>query len=467
VANPHDALFRRVFADPIQAGALLRLTLLARIAAAVDWNSLEPQPTARVDAALAAGQPDLVFVARLRAHPARIALVIEHKSYPDPGLVRQLLRETIGLWLASEAAGPSAPLPAVVPLVVHHGAKPWTLPRGTRDLLGIAEPELAAALSAATLALQPAFDDLAARTESELLALPLPPLGRLALLMLQLQHRFGPLPEAAAEALRARSESDLDRIGERLLDARSLEEALRAWPRPPAQNAVAPGGAHPPSAGSGQLAPQPGPREAPARVDRPLGEAERRTDLAQRQAREEVHLDDLHEFRILTPERLERIVDGDDVDAARLEAGERLVERIAPLLPAAPQRPAQPRMVDQHVAHRARRRGEEVAPVPERRQLAAEDPQVGLVDQGGRLQGVRGPLPADLPPRDPVQVRVDPRQQVGLRRGVAGLRPPEQGGDLRRVGSCGLGHRGPILRPRRQPANRAPAGTDRTAECAA
>jgi predicted transposase YdaD len=339
VANPHDALFRRVFADPIQAGALLRLTLPARVAAAVDWSSLEPKPTARVDAALATGQTDLVFVARLRAHPARIVLVIEHKSYPDPALVRQLLRDTIGQWLASETAGPSAPLPAIVPLVVHHGAKPWTLPRSTRDLLGIAEPELAAALSAATLALQPAFDDLATRTEAELLARPLPPLGRLALLMLQflrgadpdsaeaalerwaplllevqaadrsglaletvgsyvlevtdltadrlrtwaqrtlgrragdvlmstaeklraegraegrnegrnegrvegrvegrsegkadllllqLQQRFGPLPGAVVQALRARTEADLDRIGARLLDARSLDEALGA-----------------------------------------------------------------------------------------------------------------------------------------------------------------------------------------------------------------------------------------------
>jgi hypothetical protein len=288
------------------------------------WDSLEPRTTVLVDTALAAEQPELDFVAQLRAGPAQIVFVIEHKSYPDPGLVRQLIRDTVGSWLETDAARLDAPQPAVVPLVVHHGPQTWALPRGTRGMLGIADPELAAELSAATLSLQPAFDDLAIRTEAEILARPL---RRLALLMLQflrgtdpgsaeaacdrraspwvevqatdhsglaletvgsyalevtdltaerlramtqrnlghgagevvmgtaeklraegrkearkearkegkaellplhLQHRFGPLPEAVVETLRTRTESDLDRIGERRLDARSLDGALGA-----------------------------------------------------------------------------------------------------------------------------------------------------------------------------------------------------------------------------------------------
>jgi hypothetical protein len=50
--------------------------------------------------------------------------------------------------------------------------------------------------------------------------------GKLELLLRILQRRFGTLSEAAIEHLRACSEADLDAIAERVLDARSLDEAL-------------------------------------------------------------------------------------------------------------------------------------------------------------------------------------------------------------------------------------------------
>ena len=50
--------------------------------------------------------------------------------------------------------------------------------------------------------------------------------GRAALVLRQLTRRFGPLPPAAAERLGAASVDELDAIGERLLTAQSLDEAL-------------------------------------------------------------------------------------------------------------------------------------------------------------------------------------------------------------------------------------------------
>ena len=52
--------------------------------------------------------------------------------------------------------------------------------------------------------------------------------GRAALLQRQLTLRFGPLPTDALERLSAATIDELDAIGERLLTARSLEEALGA-----------------------------------------------------------------------------------------------------------------------------------------------------------------------------------------------------------------------------------------------
>jgi hypothetical protein len=50
--------------------------------------------------------------------------------------------------------------------------------------------------------------------------------GRTALLQRQLTRRFGPLPATVAERLSAASIDELDAIGERLLSAQSLDEAL-------------------------------------------------------------------------------------------------------------------------------------------------------------------------------------------------------------------------------------------------
>jgi hypothetical protein len=50
--------------------------------------------------------------------------------------------------------------------------------------------------------------------------------GRAELLQRQLTRRFGPLPPAAVERLSAAAIDELDAIGERLLSAETLEEAL-------------------------------------------------------------------------------------------------------------------------------------------------------------------------------------------------------------------------------------------------
>jgi hypothetical protein len=50
--------------------------------------------------------------------------------------------------------------------------------------------------------------------------------GRAALLQRQLTRRFGPLPADAVERLATATIDELDAVGERLLTATSLEEAL-------------------------------------------------------------------------------------------------------------------------------------------------------------------------------------------------------------------------------------------------
>jgi hypothetical protein len=50
--------------------------------------------------------------------------------------------------------------------------------------------------------------------------------GHLAFLLKLLARRFGPLPQVVEERLRTADSLELEAIGERLLQARTLEEAL-------------------------------------------------------------------------------------------------------------------------------------------------------------------------------------------------------------------------------------------------
>jgi hypothetical protein len=323
VASPHDALFRRVFADAEAAAALLRWALPAPIANALDLERLAARPTAQVDAGLTTAWPDLAFDVPLRASERRAVLILEHKSFVDREVLARLLGYGHAVWLDADRDG-EGPLPTVVFVVVHHGRRPWPGARLSAPGDGYPDDGASARLELA-LAMQPLLVDLATFTEEQLAACPLPALARLTLLLLQvlrgagatdseaalqrwasllrevrdgpsgpadletvgsyvleatelgaerlravfarllgpesgdavmstaeklraegriegriegrnqgklelllriLQRRFGNLPEAAVEHLRACSEADLDAVGERVLDARSLDEAL-------------------------------------------------------------------------------------------------------------------------------------------------------------------------------------------------------------------------------------------------
>jgi hypothetical protein len=87
-----------------------------------------------------------------------------------------------------------------------------------------------------------------------------------------------------------------------------------------------------------------------------------------------------------------------------------LLPAAAPLLAV-----ASPRAVDQHLAHGAGGDGQEVRPVRGGDPAAADQLQVGFVDQTGGLEGGRGSMAAELPAREPPQLVVDDRKQAVYR----------------------------------------------------
>ncbi|HZN39383.1 MAG TPA: Rpn family recombination-promoting nuclease/putative transposase [Planctomycetota bacterium] len=188
VRNPHDALFRGVFADPQRAADLLRSVLPQDVIAAIDWSSLQRIDTSFVDEDLRDHQADLLFRARINGRIGYLYVLFEHKSGQARFAVFQLLRYVVRIWEQCRVDDPSAThLPLVLPFIVHHGDGPWCGPRTLHELLDLeGAPE-------ALRALQPSFsvllDDLGATDEADLRRRRLRVQSLLPLLHLQQLHR--------------------------------------------------------------------------------------------------------------------------------------------------------------------------------------------------------------------------------------------------------------------------------------
>lgn len=91
--NPHDALFKAVFAQPEHARGELQEVLPAPVAGALDWTTLTHVPGSFVTPELAERHTDLLFSVQVRGGgDALVYLLFEHQSTPDPHMAFRLLR---------------------------------------------------------------------------------------------------------------------------------------------------------------------------------------------------------------------------------------------------------------------------------------------------------------------------------------------------------------------------------------
>ena len=142
---------------------------------------------------------------------------------------------------------------------------------------------------------------------------------------------------------------------------------------------------------------EPGLGIGPVPVRRAQGDAQGRRGLLGREPREVAELDDLRSRRLLGGQPLEHVVECEKVVGAPLRFDVQVLQIDAGPPAAVPDAALPPGPLDEEAAHRLGRGAEEVAAaVPVGVGLAAYQPQVGLVDQGGRLQGLAGFLPGQF-----------------------------------------------------------------------
>lgn len=136
--TPHDSLFRRIFGLPENMASQLRAVLPSDLAARLDLTRLAPVPASFVDEALKWRHSDLLFTVPLDGCDAYVYLLAEHQSSDDPLMAFRMLRYITRIWDQHLRAHPHARrLPAVIPLVVHHGRARWASPVQLLDLIDL------------------------------------------------------------------------------------------------------------------------------------------------------------------------------------------------------------------------------------------------------------------------------------------------------------------------------------------
>ena len=124
--NPHDRFFRNAFARAEIAQGFFERYLPLDVSAQLDFTTLRLTKESFVDDTLKAQQSDLLFHIQTRqGTPARLYLLLEHKSYPDPWVALQLLGYLVRIWEQEKQRRKQPPLPIVIPLVLYHGERDW------------------------------------------------------------------------------------------------------------------------------------------------------------------------------------------------------------------------------------------------------------------------------------------------------------------------------------------------------
>lgn len=195
VHEPHDALFKDTFSNLENAAEELRAVLPPAIAAALDWPTLTLESGSFIEAALGKRFSDLLFSitprvtprSRLgRRAPAKVFLYLlfEHQSTPDGLIAFRLLRYEVDIWnrYLDDHEG-ARQLPAIIPLVLYHGAQRWQVPRNFIDLIDLSwlEDPVRAAARRYLPAFEYVLDDLTATPDEALKRRPMNAWSRMVL----------------------------------------------------------------------------------------------------------------------------------------------------------------------------------------------------------------------------------------------------------------------------------------------
>ena len=136
IHQPNDKLLKATFSVPENARAFFENHLPSELAEALDWSSLSLEPCSFIDPQFASSESDLLFHIRLQQSDAFLYLLFEHQSSEDPRMALRLLSYILRIWERfAQNHAPLAKLPAILPVVLAQGKRPWKTSTRLEDLI--------------------------------------------------------------------------------------------------------------------------------------------------------------------------------------------------------------------------------------------------------------------------------------------------------------------------------------------
>lgn len=187
----HDAFFKRIFSNPAHAAGELASVLPPALVVALDLSKLVLIPGSFVDEAMKQRHTDLLFRAPVKGSQRRgrpkdvyLYFIYEHLSQPDPLAPFRLNQYMDRVWARLLLESPRLKvLPAIIPLIIHHGPGGWRGPRRLHDVIEGLEDF--PALRPFVPNFELLIDDLSLATDDDLLGRPMAPVPKVATWLLR------------------------------------------------------------------------------------------------------------------------------------------------------------------------------------------------------------------------------------------------------------------------------------------
>ncbi|MFC4387948.1 Rpn family recombination-promoting nuclease/putative transposase [Gracilibacillus marinus] len=126
VHNPHDKFFKETFSNIEVTKSFIEHYLPPDIAAYVNSNTLETQKDSFITKELEEFFSDLLFRVEINGSIGYLYLLLEHKSYPSPTVIFQLLQYMLEIWKNNQSE--ASKVPFVLPVVFFHSKHKWRAP---------------------------------------------------------------------------------------------------------------------------------------------------------------------------------------------------------------------------------------------------------------------------------------------------------------------------------------------------
>lgn len=140
IHQPNDKLLKTTFSVMENARGFFKNHLPENVVVAVDWMTLSLEPCSLIDPQFTSSESALLFQVKLHGSDAFIYLLFEHQSVEDPRMALRMLSYILRIWERfARNHAPPAKLPAVLPIVLAQGRRPWKTAPRLRDLIDLPE----------------------------------------------------------------------------------------------------------------------------------------------------------------------------------------------------------------------------------------------------------------------------------------------------------------------------------------